>query len=58
LKYYFKEFNEKQCFFSDCNHIDEPECGVKEAVENGEIAESRYENYVKMFHELLGRGKS
>ncbi|PLV55563.1 ribosome small subunit-dependent GTPase A [Thermotoga sp. SG1] len=58
LKYYFKEFNGKQCFFSDCNHIDEPECGVKEAVENGEIAESRYENYVKMFHELLGRGKS
>ncbi|PLV60101.1 ribosome small subunit-dependent GTPase A [Thermotoga sp. KOL6] len=57
LKYYFKEFESRQCFFSDCNHVDEPGCGVKEAMETGEIARSRYENYVKMFYEILGRGK-
>ncbi len=36
------------CRFSDCLHVDEPGCAVKEAIEQGKIAESRYESYLKM----------
>lgn len=39
------------CRFSDCTHRNEPSCGVKEAVESGLIALSRYENYLKMYEE-------
>lgn len=39
------------CRFNDCTHRNEPVCGVKEAVENGDIANSRYESYLKMYEE-------
>ena len=42
----FKRKNE--CKFNDCKHINEPGCSVKAAVENGDIAESRYYSYVDM----------
>jgi ribosome biogenesis GTPase / thiamine phosphate phosphatase len=34
------------CHFSPCTHTHEPDCAVRAAVERGEIAESRYDNYV------------
>ena len=34
------------CKFDDCSHVHEPGCQVQEAVENGEIAMSRYLNYL------------
>lgn len=37
-----------QCKFNNCLHLDEPRCAVKEALENGEIWESRYRSYVQM----------
>ena len=37
-----------KCKFNDCKHINEPGCAVKAAVENGDIAESRYYSYVDM----------
>lgn len=43
---------EKFCRFSDCSHIGECECGVKEAVEKGEINKSRYLRYVEIYKEL------
>ncbi len=54
LKDYYKEFVEYEpfCKFGGCNHMGERECGIKEAVENGEIAHSRYENYRSFFEEL------
>ena len=54
LKDYYKEFEayEPYCKFGGCNHIGERECGVKEAVETGGIARSRYENYALFFEEL------
>ena len=54
LKYYFREFEpyEGQCKFNGCDHIHEPGCAVKEALENGEIHKIRYDNYVEMYNEL------
>lgn len=51
---YFKEMNEyeKKCSFVGCTHIKEKECGIKEALEQGKISESRYENYKKIYEDL------
>lgn len=35
------------CRYRDCMHRNEEECGVKEALKNGDILSSRYENYIK-----------
>ena len=37
-----------QCRFSNCTHTHEPGCAVKEAVERGDIAPSRYRNYISI----------
>lgn len=37
------------CKFSNCVHVDEPDCAVKQAVEDEEIAWSRYESYLKLY---------
>ncbi|NOR88509.1 MAG: ribosome small subunit-dependent GTPase A [Bacteroidales bacterium] len=34
------------CKFNNCLHHNEPICAVKDAVESGEIAQSRYNNYL------------
>ena len=54
LKYYFREFEtyEGQCKFLGCDHIHEPGCKVKEALEKGEIHPVRYRNYLEMYQEL------
>ena len=43
---------EDSCRFSGCQHINEPDCVIKEKVESGEIAKSRYESYVELFNQL------
>ena len=47
---YFPEFFalKGNCKFNNCLHINEPKCAIKEAVENGEIAQSRYKSYVQI----------
>jgi len=57
LRFYFAEFREYEgmCRFNGCNHIHEPGCSVKSAVESGVIHRSRYDNYVLMFDELKGK---
>ncbi len=42
------------CKFHNCLHINEPQCAVIKAVENGEIAPSRYENYRQLLAEESG----
>ena len=51
---YYPEFadHEKNCRFSGCSHISEPDCGIKLAVSSGEISPVRYDNYVKIYEEL------
>ena len=41
-----------QCRYSDCMHINEPECAVKEALRLGRISVSRYESYKTMTEEV------
>lgn len=40
------------CRFSDCLHYKEPGCVIKEAVEEGRISETRYNNYVRLLEEI------
>ncbi len=41
----------ENCRFTDCTHISEKGCAVLSAVENGQISEKRYRNYLKMTKE-------
>ena len=54
LKEFFPEFAEfeDECRFLGCVHIGERVCGVKEAVKEGKISLSRYENYRLIYEEL------
>ncbi|MCD4752038.1 MAG: ribosome small subunit-dependent GTPase A [Anaerolineaceae bacterium] len=40
------------CRFSDCSHIDEPDCAVKQAINDSMIHESRYHSYQLIMEEL------
>lgn len=47
---YFPEFFERKenCKFNNCLHLEEPHCAVKNALENEEIAWSRYKSYLQI----------
>ena len=49
----FKEMRrlDSGCRYRNCMHINEPDCAVKEALENGDISESRYDSYLMMTEE-------
>lgn len=57
LKLYFPFFQniEENCFFLDCNHINEPKCIVRKLVEDGIIDKEHYQNYLSIFDELIYR---
>ena len=59
LVYCFPEMKQYigACRFSSCRHLAEPECRVKQAVQDREIEESRYESYVAMMELLKQRRK-
>ncbi len=42
-----------KCRYDNCRHLAEPECAVKEALEQGKISESRYRSYKEQMEELL-----
>lgn len=50
---YFIEFFKlkPECKFNNCLHINEPKCAVKLALEKGQIAPSRYKNYLNMLEQ-------
>lgn len=55
----FPEFREYEpyCKFQGCSHINEPDCGVKEALAEGKISSVRYENYKLLYEELKNMKK-
>lgn len=54
LSLYFPEMKRLRgdCKFRGCTHLAEPRCAVKEALNSGEIAESRYKHYELFFKEV------
>lgn len=40
------------CKFRDCKHGDDPGCIIRDAVENGDISEQRYDNYHRIIESM------
>lgn len=53
ISHYFPEMRERmhECKFNNCMHMNEPKCAIKQAVESGEIFESRYATYCQLMEE-------
>ena len=51
---YFPEMSQcsDQCRFRGCSHINEPDCAVKELLNNGKMSQSRYESYKEIYQKL------
>lgn len=54
LKKSFLEFNNSNCKFKDCNHINETGCEVIKKVNDNSILKSRYDNYLRFLNEVGG----
>tara|TARA_B110000008_G_scaffold61266_1_gene60947 strand:+ start:654 stop:1583 length:930 start_codon:yes stop_codon:yes gene_type:complete len=46
---FFREKN--KCKFSNCLHLNEPNCQIKEMVKKNIISDSRYENYIQILND-------
>ncbi|MCY7748236.1 ribosome small subunit-dependent GTPase A [Bacillus inaquosorum] len=57
LGYTFPDIREKSssCKFRGCLHLKEPKCAVKQAVEDGELKQYRYNHYVEFMTEIKDR---
>ena len=57
LKYCFPEFMDynAKCKFTGCNHYKEPNCAVKDAVEEEKISKLRYDFYVRSLEDIMRR---
>ncbi|MFW5693886.1 MAG: ribosome small subunit-dependent GTPase A [Alkalispirochaeta sp.] len=56
ISYGFREFQPfvDQCRMPNCSHTHEPECGVLRAVNEGAIAQRRYDSYRRIIQTLEG----
>jgi len=45
----------EECKYTNCLHISEKECKVKEAIENGKLSKESYQNYLDIIKELKFR---
>lgn len=54
LQYAFREFEPYigKCKFTGCAHVKEKGCAILQAVENGEISQSRHESYKKLYESV------
>ncbi len=54
VKEFFPEFEEYEpdCRFQGCMHIHEPDCAVKNALEDGRISRERYDSYLQLVEEV------
>ena len=53
IQHYFPEIFKTgtKCKYHNCMHINEPKCAVLDAIEQGEIEETRYITYLKIMEE-------
>ena len=56
----FPEFRKyiDRCYYNTCTHSHEPDCAVKQAVENGELSQERYSAYSSILQTILDRKKA
>lgn len=54
LPLYYPEMDEhiNKCRFTGCSHINEPDCAVKKALDDGLMDRSRYERYIELYKVL------
>lgn len=54
LAYSFHDFREIscQCKFSNCLHLNEPQCAIKQAVIDTKISQLRYDDYLRLMKEI------
>lgn len=54
IRNFYPEFvkYQSECKFQNCQHIKEPKCAVKDALEKSEISKRRYENYILIREEI------
>ena len=45
------------CYYDNCRHLKEPQCAVREAVNEGNIHKRRYESYAANMEEIKNRRK-
>ena len=55
----YPEFSKiaNECRFTDCRHINEPDCAIKASVEKGEIFMNRYKRYKEIYKEIKEKDK-
>lgn len=54
LQFYYNEFEAyiNNCRFTFCSHVKEPQCAVKEALDDGNIDYGRYYRYTQLYNQL------
>lgn len=59
LSQFYPEFElfEVACKFGGCSHINEPVCGIKDALKEEKISPVRYANYVQLYNEIKDKKK-
>ena len=59
VDHYFPEIFKMSegCKYGDCRHLGEPGCAVEKAVEEGQIAPSRFSSYLSIMEEVNGSQK-
>lgn len=57
IKHYFIDIDSfgEECKFRNCNHIKEPKCNVKQQLEEGHLAQFRYDHYLQLYNEISNR---
>jgi len=53
IKNVFSEFHDlsKKCKFSNCTHMNEPNCAILEAINSGTLDKDKYDNYINLLKE-------
>ncbi len=59
LMHYYPDIERysRGCFYDNCRHLKEPQCAVREAVDEGNIHKRRYESYAANMEEIKNRRK-
>jgi ribosome small subunit-dependent GTPase A len=54
LRHYYRDFTgpAAACEYGTCLHVDEERCGVRDAVESGDVHADRYESYLRSYEQV------